>query len=192
MGAVLKRLLQKIKNICLVDRLLFLFMCVFYLYMGIHLFTGTAALESSRPVDIIVRTSTAAIFGYFISASFSSSNAPTIKSTSTVQEPQSLSDEFDANQPTIQNKIGFQAEGKQTDSVSLSRSSTLTVLSSTDCGQQQVVVVAVFGFLSFFLLVFASHLTEQNENLSAIMSQLRDFVSASIGFLISCKSAPKT
>lgn len=191
MGAVWKRLLQKRKNICLVDRFLFLFMSIFYLYMGIHLFTGTAALESSRPVDIIVRTSAAAIFGYFISANFSSSNVPTIKNTSTVQEPQIFSDESAANQPMIQNKIGFQAEGKRTDSANLSRLSAQTVSSLDHCGQQQVVVVAVFGFLSFFLLVFASHLPEQSENLTAIMSQLRDFVSASIGFLISCKSAKK-
>ena len=90
MRAVWKRLLQKIKNICLVDRLLFLFMGMFYLYIGVHLLTGAISLDHAHPTDVIVRTSAAAIFGYFISANFSPSNTAA-RTISQTPEPQSLS-----------------------------------------------------------------------------------------------------
>ena len=184
MHAVWKRLLQKINSICLVDRLLFLFMGMFYLYIGVHLLTGAISLDHAHPTDVIVRTSAAAIFGYFISANFSPSNTAA-RTISQTPEPQSLSKESPANLPLLQNKIGFQAKEKPTDSAS--RLSAQTGSTLDDCGQQQVVVVAVFGLISFFLLLFARHLPELSENLTAIISQLRDFVSASIGFLVSCK-----
>ena len=60
-----------IKNICIVDWFLMLFMLILFFYMIFHLFTGIEASQEIHTIDVIVRTSMAAIFGYFISSNFS-------------------------------------------------------------------------------------------------------------------------
>ncbi len=49
----------------------------------------------------------------------------------------------------------------------------------------QVVIVSVIGLLSLIILMVTRQFQNVTSELTAVMSQLRDFVSACIGFLIS-------
>ena len=67
---MLKRMRSIMTSICLVDIMLVLYMLVLLCYLTVHLFTGIEPEKESNTIDIIVRTSAAAVFGYFISRNF--------------------------------------------------------------------------------------------------------------------------
>lgn len=78
MGMNMKKLWSSAKKIIvkigLVDRFLILFMVILLLYTAIGLFSGTADLQNDDMIDTIIRTSTASIFGCFISSNFVKKN----------------------------------------------------------------------------------------------------------------------
>ena len=185
MRAVWKRLLQKIKNICLVDRLLFLFMGMFYLYIGVHLLTGAISLDHAHPTDVICPNFGRLRFSVILSAPiFSPSNTAArdyIADSRTAVAFEGIPSKSAASPK----QNWFSSKREPTDSASrLSASNRFhfgrlrTAASRCSCRIRIDI---------FFLLLFARHLPELSENLTAIISQLRDFVSASIGFLVSCK-----
>ena len=70
MNALWKKIKAAHESLCLVDRFLILFMAALFVYMTLHLLLGSVATEETKATNIIVRTSAAAIFGYFISSNF--------------------------------------------------------------------------------------------------------------------------
>ncbi len=50
----------------------------------------------------------------------------------------------------------------------------------------QIFVVSVIGLISLTILFLTGYIENVTTEIAAIISQLRDFVSACIGFLISC------
>lgn len=138
-------------NVCIVDRFLLIFLLVLFGYIIAHIFSGAAASQEGNTIDIIVRTSMAAIFGYFISSNFSE-RQNTLSAQSTDSEDQSLGQ-----------------------AVSFRR-----------CSKIQVTIVASIGLISLAILFVTRFYQDFTPELSATISQLRDFVSACIGFLVSC------
>lgn len=144
----MERLLYKV---CIVDRFLLVFLFFLFLYMIIDIFFGADASHERNTIDIIVRTSMAAIFGYFISSNF------TEKSDTLSAQSTDSGDTFsEGNAPT------------------------------RHCSRIQVTIVASIGIFSMIILFITRFYQDLTPELSATISQLRDFVSACIGFLISC------
>ncbi len=138
-----KRIQRHLKKISVVDKFLIFLMIILLSQSAYSLFVGTAV--NTDTVDVIVRTSAAAIFGYFLSGNF-------IKSCS-----------------------------KDT---SVNKSTP-----SAWCGEVQIVVVSVIGTVSLIilliiLLLFRNY-SAPTPQTAATVSQLRDFVSACVGFLVS-------
>ena len=177
-----------IKNICIVDWFLMLFMLILFFYMIFHLFTGIEASQEIHTIDVIVRSSMAAIFGYFISSNFSRVDV-SITQQSTDHPTINLSSESEgvSDHDRIQNQIGFQssaaAASEELGTMSFSESSST---SARYCNEIQVFVVSMIGLISLIILLITRHFQNVTPELTAVISQLRDFVSACIGFLVSC------
>ena len=84
-------------RISLPDRLLIIFLVVLFLQSAVGMFTG-----GGSTIDVIVRTSLASIFGYFLSGGFGASSAAADTGARQTEELRSS----DSEQPTA--RIGFQ------------------------------------------------------------------------------------
>ncbi len=182
------KLRKRLAKICLVDRFLILFMLVLLSYTAINLLSGAITSQNTNMVDTIVRTSTAAIFGYFISSNF-------VKTSSTTSTQNSYSEHLstpgdtpsDNNEIQLKNPIGFTTSGD----TSQAEAGKISVTESaspaqTHCHKLQVIIVSSIGICSLILLLTTKHFLPMTSEVLATVSQLRDFVSACIGFLVSC------
>lgn len=150
------RIKDAVSSICLVDWVLMLFMAVLLSCMALHLFDGTAVSQDTSTIDIIVRTSASAIFGYFISGNFLKTDSPaSMQST----DPSPKATEKRSEEPSA---------------------------SSMCCSRIQVIVVSTIGMISLILLLIARSFVDMTPEFAATVSQLRDFVAACVGFLVSC------
>lgn len=188
MQSLWKKIKSVIMKISLVDRLLMLFMLFLLLYTAFNLFSGAAA-QDSNPVDIIVRTSAAAIFGYFVSGNFiktdSSDTAPTVNISAKTES------ETAENENQIKNQIGFETSSFDNSDLEIGTASfeEYKAPASGYYNKIQMTIVTVIGILSLILLFIAGRLGDITPEISAAVSQLRDFVSACVGFLVSCGKA---
>lgn len=182
------KLKKRFAKVCLVDRFLMLFMLILLLYIGINLLTGAITSQNSNIVDTIVRTSAAAIFGYFISSNFVRTNSMSSTQNSN-SDNLSIPSETSTENTQIQLKtpIGFAAPDDATQvevgKISVTKSTPPT---QTHCNKLQIIIVSSIGICSLILLLLTKHFLPMTSEVSATVSQLRDFVSACIGFLVSC------
>lgn len=161
MKRIFETIKQSLSGICLIDKILMAYMGILLVYIAIHLIWG-ATLQESTSVDTIIRTSASAIFGYFISNNFIRSN----------------SDTESKSEMNIQTQNDLTEQEKNT-----------VVNTSVCCSRLQVIVVSAIGFIALVLLLISRNYTQTTPEFSATVSQLRDFLSASIGFLVSCGKA---
>ncbi|MEG1477486.1 MAG: hypothetical protein RSC38_07115, partial [Oscillospiraceae bacterium] len=69
-----KKVRNSINNIRLSDKFLIVFMLILMMQLGYNLFSDKTATSETNAIDIVVRTTTAAIFGYFVSSNFQNQN----------------------------------------------------------------------------------------------------------------------
>lgn len=177
-----------IRNICFVDCFLIIFMLVLFSYMVVHLCIGMDSGQDTSTVNVIVRTSIASIFGYFISSNFSradlSANPQNTDNHSINLPAKSV---IESPESRVQNQIGFQASAKPSNeevgNISFSENSSVPIRM---CSKTQIIVVSTIGLISLVILFITSRFQNVTPELTATISQLRDFVSACIGFLVSC------
>lgn len=146
---------EKINEICLTDRCLLIFMIILMAQTTYNLFYPTANITETSAVDVIIRTTSAAIFGYFISGGFLRGSAN--------PKPKNKSQPLEAcdNSPTNNPFPDFEHRTKQ-----------------------QIIIVTSIGGFSLLLLIFAQNSGGLSQASIAIASQLRDFISGSVGLLI--------
>lgn len=187
-GAILKRIRNMLSGVSLVDVVLVLFMMVLLAYLTAHLFTGIEPDKESNSIDIIVRTSAAGVFGYFISRNFGRKVRKTSSGSTSAVSRQTI----DA---ATSSPIGFRAQSPSDpeqgtlNTVDPSAEVTEyadTVQAAAQCDRMQVLIVSAIGLFSLIVLLIARQFYSTAGEFTAIVSQLRDFLSASIGFLISC------
>lgn len=151
MKKLIKRITARLFSIRLVDRMLLLFFVILMGYTTVHLFVHVSS--ETHTIDIVVRTSASAIFGYIISSQFIKNKTPSSPS-SEPEEPAPLP-EPSADSSSSENRL-------------------------------QIMLVSLIGIGSFLLLSLARFRPDGTPEMAAILSQLRDFASGCIGFLISC------
>ncbi len=171
----------RLRTVNLVDRVLFIFLFLLFGYMACRLLVDPSG--ETHTTDIVVRTSASAIFGYLISGPFTQQAT---LSTQTGALPLSAPSSSCTRTNSIQNRIGFQAPPADSSQTGSDLSPKAPAILHTNRNRLQIVAVSLMGFISFALLVLARFCPDNTMELAATMSQLRDFVSASIGFLISC------
>ena len=148
------KIFEKIKSIHTVDKFLIIIMLMLLLQSAMALFIQRDLITQSNNIDIVVRTSSASIFGYFLSENF-------IKPDSSTKNENIITISSDEISPPKKNIYS--------------------------CKTIQITIIALISIISLLiLLVIRNFFTVSSENI-AILSQLRDFVSSGIGFLVGCK-----
>lgn len=162
-----------------VDIVLMLFLLVLLIHAGVSLFSEQGVSQERTTIDIIVRTSAAAIFGYFLSApaTSKSTDSPSVGGTVGTLSPAVTV----AN--TLQNAIGFQTNGT---GESLTPGNAQATAGEPNYRISRILFLSAVGGVCLIFLLILRNCDTVPESAAATISQFRDFIAASIGFLISC------
>lgn len=171
-----------------VDKSLLLFMAALLIQPVYSIFAPAAGGQSSGDIDIIARTSSAAIFGYFLSANF-------IRHTTSGQAPSGQQDHIletgpETAQPAAPRaQIDFSAGDAQAQHGKLQTQQSPPANSlSANC--LQVAVATSIGLFCLIALLLLRNLEQwgialaQSDSATAAVIQFLDFVSSCIEFLI--------
>lgn len=179
-------------GIHLVDRCLLVILGLLMLQSMLNLFLHGRTSTGTNNVDVVIRTSAASIFGYLISANFNQHHKrPTKKQSLQGTMPIQTAS---GGGPAVTAQIGFQSESGAGAHTSVPQPPVFAAESEPQaaehrCDRSQILVVASVGTISLMvLLVFRNFMPESTVGEAAI-TQFRDFVSGSVGFLISCSTS---
>ena len=140
-----------VRSVHVVDWILLLFMIILMTQTAYNLFHNELNGNSS-PIDTVIRTSTAGLFGYFMGKGFS-------------QKRSKNDTKLDNQKKHVPFEYALGDSGK-TNNI-------------------QLVVVGLLGILSLMLLIITRNMNVATVEKIATISQLRDFILGSTGFLIS-------
>lgn len=174
-----KKMIRFFSGIGIVDRFLLVFMLVLFGCMVTYLFASHS--EGNETVNTLVKTSAASVFGYFISANFLKT-----KESQTTEEPETRSV---GKTPAQAAKILSDETAEPVENPVLPERQlpgTIQPTASTECrSKMQILIVSLIGLLSLAALLVSYSLKNESSGFVSTVSQLRDFVSTCIGFLIS-------
>lgn len=184
-------------KIHLVDKCLILFMLVLLSQSAYTLFSFSASDDEVRNIDIIVRTSSAAIFGYFLSANFiRHATSPNPKQSKTGQ-PKEVGTCHSCQSDLPRNKIGFEASAVEKPTQLEHNEASLSTSSEENAdiriaNRLQIIAATFIGLFCLLSLLFLRNTSVGNSEvfhsteIAATIAQFRDFVSGCVGFLIGC------
>lgn len=170
-----------------VDKSLLLFMLILLIQSAVNLFLPASGSSITGDIDIVVRTSAAAIFGYFLSANFIGQDEASGQATQAAQAHilKAGTDPVQDSAPRAQ--IGFSA----------GESDTETAVPPVQVPQQsirclQVRAATFIGLFCLIALLILRNLTQlgivspASDSVTGTIVQFRDFISGCVGFLIGC------
>ena len=173
-----KNFLNKISS---VDIFLIIFTLLFLVQMAYSLFTDNFLSPQSGSIDAVIRTFASAVFGYFLSGNFAT---PTDSSSvSAYGLPIPVQNAKNETEP--KNTLGF---SESTPSAQINSSlPTTTFITRPKENTLQTHIVAGIGLISLILIIVVRNLMPITDTMIAPLTQLRDMVSSSIGYLIGGK-----
>lgn len=165
----------------LADKCLLIFMGILLFQSAYNIFFHGVAAHGNDTLDIIIRTTAAAIFGYFISANFQNGTKSAVQNEQNKRDSLTLDASSTDGKPM--GRIGFSAK---TDALELPTENTgISFENKPKCRNHlQILVIACIGLFSLITLIIFRNYAVLNAVATATLSQLRDFVSGSVGFLI--------
>lgn len=191
----MKRHFYSIKSgfskIHLIDKCLIIFMIVLLGQSAYGLFFHVNGASEGNTIDVIIRTSTAAIFGYFLSANFIRNSSLTNDGFKTVN-PNKTDISPSPDPEGIRNQIGFVANPSSSQDVQdygyIKDTPVPSKADKTPSTNLQIITAAAVGLfcLGILILVKNTGIIEDNHSATATVAQFRDFISGSVGFLIGC------
>lgn len=142
-------------KIQLKDKFLIIFMMILLAQTIFNLFVKIKIGTYSTNIDTVIRTTTASIFGYFLSANF-------------------------LVKKVVRDKKGACSHSKKVCEEEPIRNS----LEREAYLKLQILIAGVIGLVSLVILIIAHDIAATEITSLATLSQLRDFVSGCVGFLI--------
>lgn len=181
---------SSLSKIHLVDKCLLLFMTILLFQSAYYLFAGGTPTSEIGSIDLIFRTSSAAIFGYFLSANF-------------IRHPNLPADNHTAGSKTItspsddpsktKNKMGFAPPDASPEENPPGNIEFLKEPEEEDMiSRLQIIIATAIGLFCLLVLIGLRDLSQFAPDMSgssssiATISQFRDYVSGCVGFLIGC------
>lgn len=164
-----------------VDKSLILFMALLLGQSAYTLFHPSGG-QAARDIDVIIRTASSAIFGYFLSANFATGQSAAPSGA----QPRTISTADGETVPSLTGRIGF-----------LSRPSGPETGGAASSGGQaegafclQVAAATGIGLFCLAALMVLRNTAGPDAADSAVAVQFRDFVSGCVGFLIGSPTHP--
>ncbi len=182
---------RKWGGVHLVDKCLLIILGLLMLQSALNLFLHETATAETNGIDVVVRTSASGIFGYIISVNFNQHRKRGTKSRSAqgAMPGQAVGGTRDG--ATAQ--IGFQTGGGGEDGSLVPAPPNISREEEREaehrCDRAQILVVASVGIVSLLVLLVFRNLMENTSANAGSLTQFRDFVSGSVGFLISCSTS---
>ncbi|SFC16246.1 hypothetical protein [Clostridium uliginosum] len=189
---------KSLKKIKLIDKCLIIFMIILMSQSIYNLFSHEIILQDTSSVDVIIRTTSASIFGYFLSANFikksvtkqndSSKKGKILDGNSLSSDAENPTKSIKDNVSTPKNSIGFisnqtQSSNDNTGEISIENHPDETI-PEQETSNQQIIIATVIGVISLIVIVIARNSSNLSETSLAPLSQMRDFVSGCVGFLL--------
>lgn len=176
------------RRIPIVDRGLMLFMAVLLAQSAYTMLFAVAENTAAENIDVVVRTSAAAIFGYFLSASFVTREAGVSPPAASGHILEMADGGDGGTEP--QGKIGFVSDASDRTGGGMQ---TRMMPDSRQGGSRlQAAVATGIGLFSLVVLMVVRNSAQldaaaaQSVTVTATVAQFRDFVSACVGYLIGC------
>lgn len=193
-----KCLRAALAKIPLVDKCLLVFFLVLLSQSAYSLFIQTGTGSEIEHIDVIVRTSSAAIFGYILSANFILQAELKSGQNKTGDEPKDTGDEHFSSQsvpsydPADSSDSGFEPEAEPADTEGADCDNLESLSSKNLTGRLQILIATFIGLFCLITLILLRNASVLNPDLlstssvTATTAQFRDFVSGCVGFLIGC------
>lgn len=166
-------------------------MLILLLQSTVSLFLSGITGQAVTTVDVVIRTTSAAIFGYLLGGNFGLSNSD--GGQAHFVDPQHILEEGAQKETTssgIQAQIGFTAD-ETPEATELTTAPPIIQRDETVSGASiQILAAAGIGLFCLVALLVLRNLTELgiitelSESANATVIQFRDFVSGCVGFLI--------
>lgn len=180
-------------NIHPVDKSLLLFMLVLLAQSAYSIFCSGGSSQTAGEIDIIVRTSAAAIFGYFLSANFirHTASAGQAPADTAARKLETGSDGL-SEAPGPMARIGFSDSTGTAAEPGAAQTEESPSPEENAANCVQVTVAAVIGLFCLVTLLVLRNLAQwdlipaDSDSVAATVVQFRDFVSGCVGFLIGC------
>lgn len=181
-----------LSNIHLVDKSLILFMLILLVQSAYSLFFPGDSIPLAGDIDIIIRTSAAAIFGYFLSSNFvlNNSSSALAQSYAATHKIEAV-DSIPADDTAPKSQIGFLASSSSLEAGTAQPVEQVPQSESAPANCLQVTVATVIGLFCLVILLLLriavqwnSSLLSNSDSVTATVAQMRDFVSGCVGFLI--------
>ena len=179
------------RQVHLVDRCLLLMMLLLLLQSAAGIFLSGRAGTAVTAVDVVIRTASAAIFGYLLGGNFGLQNsAPVQAPTSAPAHILEGSAQKEAPSSEPQARIGFTADETAPSTELTVAPATLRSDTAPTGNRIQVLVATAIGLFCLMVLLVLRNLTELgvlselSDSANATVIQFRDFVSGCVGFLI--------
>ncbi|NCB64068.1 MAG: hypothetical protein EOM52_10785 [Clostridia bacterium] len=178
---------KKWMRVHLVDKCLLVILAILMLQSALNLFWVEANNRETNGIDIVIRTSAAAIFGYLISANFNQQKKRRSKQQNSTQNM--VNTTAGSTQTGTQGRIGFDTGGGSGELGSAAPPLLTQAEENANCDRAQIIVVAAVCVLSLVVLVVYRNFFHATTASTGTLTQFRDFVSSSVGFLISCSTS---
>lgn len=175
-------------RIHLVDKCLLIILGILLVQSAINLFLHEGSATETNGIDVVIRTSAAGIFGYLISTNFDQQRKRGERRTSAGGKPEQSRTAVDGD---VKAQIGFDTGGGEMTSTvpSPPRLSQHTHEGYENCDRAQILVVAGVGIVSLCILTFYRNFGVMEPGDVGSLTQFRDFVSGSVGFLVSSSTS---
>ncbi|KPI48316.1 hypothetical protein ACWTV9_17860 [Clostridioides difficile] len=188
----IKKAWYKIK---LIDRCLIIVMAILMFQSIYTLFVNEVNSQDTTTIDVVVRTTSAAIFGYFLSANFI--KRPSRKYINTDVSSNLFIDDNSSNKGqessqnnvmNVKNTIGFTSETDNYENkVSVNK---IEGIEEGETSELQIIIATVICVVALIVLFIVRNFTTIAPASLGTISQMRDFVSGCVGFLLGCPSRP--
>lgn len=186
----MRRVLCSFCKIKLVDRCLILLMALLMLQSAYNLFVNERHSQDTTTIDVMVRTTSAAIFGYFMSANFIHlPRQPGDQGGIGGAEPREQS-ASSAGGAVMRGKIGFAGEAETAACPVCPPPDEETERARRE--DQQTIIVTIVGVTAFCILAAVRNFADITPAMLGTISQLRDFVSGCVGFLLGTPGRERT
>lgn len=197
----MKKIIQLFKDLPLTAKVIDGFLVIFILLligqMVIGLFFRRPASQEAQGIDIVMRATASSIFGYFLSANFLRNTKKTKKSKEHNHDKVLKGKEIESGTRELgeeschNERIGFSTSVAEKDYIDIEtgmkeifHESKEEDNSNSSCNLTQVIIAACVGILSLIVIIIARNFTDMDQSTMAVVVQMRDFLSSSVGFLI--------
>ncbi|HBE8815271.1 TPA: hypothetical protein KOD00_001706 [Clostridioides difficile] len=192
---IIKNIKKAWYKIKLIDRCLIIVMAILMFQSIYNLFVNEVNSQDTTTIDVVVRTTSAAIFGYFLSANFI--KRPLRKYTNTDVSSNLFIDNNlspkgqESNQNNImnvKNTIGFTSEADNYEKkIPINNNEGFE---EGETSELQIIIATVICIVALTVLFVVRNFTTTTSASLGTISQMRDFVSGCVGFLLGCPSKP--